>query len=166
MKSILELLARNVLNARSDARRGAERRKKNTEERIKSMRVLLKENIDKDCLPGRVIQRAVGKDSASESLKMTVSFARYSAASGPMEPHRHAEEVVYIIDAKDGWVRKGPGKDLLNEKVMLGKDTVLHFEELEWHVFEYGPGGYIDALCIYGQVDNIRPEDILKNSSC
>jgi hypothetical protein len=124
------------------------------------MRVLVKEDIEKDFLPGRIIQRAVGRNSASESAKMTVSFARYSPESGPMEPHRHAEETVYIIDAKDGWVRKGPSKDCLNEKVMLSKDVVLHFEELEWHVFEHDPGGYIDALCIYGQVDNIRPEDI------
>ena len=129
------------------------------------MRVLLKEDLEKDHLPGRIIQRAVGRNSASESAKMTVSFARYSAESGPMEPHQHAEETVYIIDARDGWVRKGPSKDCLNEKAMLGKDNVLHFDELEWHVFEYGPGGFIDALCIYGQVDNIRPEDILKTKS-
>jgi hypothetical protein len=126
------------------------------------MRVLLKEEIEKDYLPGRIIQRAVGRNSASESVKMTVSFARYSEESGPMEPHRHAEETVYIIDAKAGWVCKGPSKDCLNEKVMLDRGVLLHFDELEWHVFEYGPGGCIEALCIYGQVDNIRPEDILE----
>lgn len=125
------------------------------------MRVLLREDIEQDKLPGRIIQRAVGKNSSSDSKKMTVSFAHYSAESGPMEPHQHAEETVYIIEAKDGWVRKGPSKDCLNEKVMLRKDVVLHFDELEWHVFEYGNGGFIDALCIYGQVDNIRPEEIL-----
>lgn len=125
------------------------------------MRVLLREDIEQDKLPGRIIQRAVGKNSFSDSKKMTVSFAHYSAESGPMEPHQHAEETVYIIEAKDGWVRKGPSKDCLNEKVMLRKDVVLHFDELEWHVFEYGSGGFVDALCIYGQVDNIRPEEIL-----
>ena len=39
----------------------------------------------------------------------------------------------------------------------------MHCKEWEWHVFGYEEGGYLDALCIYGQVDNIRPEDILKN---
>lgn len=125
------------------------------------MRVVQREDIDPDHLPGRVIQRVIGRNSASASDKMTVSFARYAPESGPMEPHQHAEETVYIIDARDGWVRKGPAKDDLNEKVMLRKDTVLHFDELEWHVFEYGAGGFIDALCIYGQVDNIRPEEII-----
>jgi hypothetical protein len=129
------------------------------------MRVLLKNELEKDCLPGRIIRRAVGRDSASESTRMTVAFASYSEESGPMEPHRHAEETVYIIEARDGWVRKGATKDCLNEKVMLDKDVLLHFEELEWHVFECSAGGFIDALCIYGQVDNIRPEDILNQTS-
>jgi hypothetical protein len=126
------------------------------------MRVLHRDEVKQEMLPGRILQRAVGKDSASPSRKMTVSFCRYSAESGPMEPHQHAEETVCIIDAVDGWIRKGPAKDRLNEKVMVRKGTILHFDELEWHVFEYGDGGFIDAICIYGQVDNIRPEDILK----
>jgi hypothetical protein len=129
------------------------------------MGVLFREELKQDRLPGRIIQRAIGKNSASKSQKMTVLFARYSLESGPMEPHQHAEETVYIIEARDGWVRKGPTKDCLNEKVMLSKDVILHLDELEWHVFEYAPGGHIDALCIYGQVDNIRPEDILNPAS-
>lgn len=36
----------------------------------------------------------------------------------------------------------------------------MHFPELEWHVFGYDEGGFLDALCIYGQVTNIRPEEI------
>jgi hypothetical protein len=124
------------------------------------MRVLQRDELPQEPLPGRVLQRAIGKNSASASGKMTVSFCRYSKESGPMEAHHHAEETVYIIDAKDGWIRKGPSKDNLNEKVPVQKGTILHFDELEWHVFEYGEGGFIDAVCIYGQVDNIRPEDI------
>jgi hypothetical protein len=37
---------------------------------------------------------------------------------------------------------------------------VLHFPELEWHVFGCGARGYVDALFIYGQVTNIRPDKI------
>ena len=36
--------------------------------------------------PGRVVQNAVGHNSAVLSEKMTVSFCHYSAESGPMEP--------------------------------------------------------------------------------
>lgn len=92
---------------------------------------------------------------------MTMGFAHYSAASGPMEPHHHAEETVYIIDARDGWVRWGHQKDQLGEPVRLEPGMTLHIPELEWHVFEYGEGGYIDITFFYGQVDNIQPEEIV-----
>ena len=42
----------------------------------------------------------------------------------------------------------------------LQKGDLLHFPPLEWHVFRCREGGYLDALCIYGQVTNIRPEEI------
>jgi len=115
--------------------------------------------ISEDVLPGRMIRRAVGKNSAIESSEMTVGFARYAPEYGPMEPHNHAEETVVVLDAKDGWVRRGAGPDSLPEKYILEKGDVLHFAPLEWHVFEFGPEGAIEALFIYGQVDNIRNED-------
>jgi hypothetical protein len=114
-------------------------------------------------LPGRVLQTAVGKDGPSRSGKITVGFARYSAESGPMEPHNHAEEVIYVVGAKDGWVRHGPEKDELSGPIPLEPGMVLHFPSLEWHVFEYGESGYLDLLFIYGQVDKIRPEEMDQN---
>jgi len=113
-------------------------------------------------LPGRTIQKAVGGDPESrfKSGKMTMGFARYSAESGAMEPHHHAEEIVYILGAEDGWVRHGPSPDDLGAPVPLEDGVVLHFPELEWHVFEYGEGGHVDIIFFYGQVENIRPEEI------
>ena len=124
------------------------------------MRVVERDDIYKNMLPGRIIQSAVGHNSALNSEKMTICVAHYSPQSGPMEPHNHAEETVVVLDCKDGWVKRGPSKDNLNEKHVLKKGTVMYFDELEWHVFHYGKDGFIDALCIYGQVDNIRPEEI------
>jgi len=111
-------------------------------------------------LPGRVIQKAVGKDGLSVSGRITAGFAYYSAESSPMEPHQHAEEVCYIIDAKDGWVRYGPEKDRLGERIPLEAGMILHNPPLEWHVFGYDKEGCVDIVFIYGQVDNIRPEEI------
>jgi hypothetical protein len=116
--------------------------------------------VDRVRLPGRVIQTAVGKDALSRSQKITMGFAHYSAESGPMEPHQHAEEVVYILDARDGWMRYGPGKDELGERIPLEGGMVLHIPPLEWHVFGYDEGGYVDIVFIYGQVDRIRPEEM------
>lgn len=77
-----------------------------------------------------------------------------------MEPHQHAEEVVYIVDAKDGWIRYGAEKDRLGDPVRLEAGMILHNPALEWHVFEYAEGGYVDIIFIYGQVDRIRPEEV------
>jgi hypothetical protein len=111
-------------------------------------------------LPGRVIQKAVGKDGASPSSRMTMGFAHYSAASGPMEPHHHAEEIVYVLEARNGWCRHGPAKNDLPNRIELTAGMILHIPSLEWHVFEYDVGGAIDVMFFYGQVDNIRPEEI------
>lgn len=124
------------------------------------MKYFKREEIERVMLPGRIIQTAVGKDAPSRSGKMTVGFARYSAESGPMEPHHHAEEVVYIVDAQDGWVRYGPEKDQLGERIPLGPGMILHNPPLEWHVFGYDEGGFVDIVFIYGQVDRIRPEEM------
>jgi hypothetical protein len=113
-------------------------------------------------LPGRVIQRVVGKDAAMSSGRMTVSTAHYSDEAGPMEPHQHAEETIAVLDARESWVRYGPSRDDLPYRIPLEPGLALHIPELEWHVFEWSRGGYADCLVIYGQVDNIRPEDIAR----
>ena len=112
-----------------------------------------------DHLPGREIQRAVGKNSASPSGAMTVGYATYSEASGVMEPHHHAEETVIIFDAKKGRVCWGPEKDNLPYTRELERGMVLHIPENEWHAFYYEPGGFVDIVFIYGTADNVRPED-------
>jgi hypothetical protein len=121
-----------------------------------------RQDVERVRLPGRVVQTAVGKTGFSKSQKMTVGFARYSAESGPMEPHNHAEEVIYVLDAKQGWVRYGPEKDQLGERIELVTGMLLHIPPLEWHVFGYEEGGYVDIVFIYGQVDRIRPEEMTR----
>ena len=114
-------------------------------------------------LPGRMIANAVGKGAPIESCKMTVGFGKYCAEAGPMEPHHHAEETVYIVDAHRGRVRYGGTPDNLLHQLTLEPGMVLHFDELEWHVFEYDQGGLIEIIFIYGQTDQLRPEEITLN---
>lgn len=125
------------------------------------MKHFKRQDILTEVLPGRIIQKAVGADGFVLSSKMTVGFAHYSAESSAMEPHRHAEEVCYIVDARDGWVRYGPTQDRLDVRVDLEAGMILHNPPMEWHVFEYDEGGFVDIIFIYGQVDNIRPEENL-----
>ena len=111
-------------------------------------------------LPGREIQRIVGRDAALASERMTVGSARYSDDTGSMAPHQHAEETIFVLDARDARVRFGLAPENLSETIPLEPGLTLHIPELEWHVFEWGAGGHADVIVIYGQVDNIRPEDL------
>ena len=113
------------------------------------MEYFYRNEVQKARLPGRVIQRAIGRDSFAASSNMTVGFAHYSVESGPMEPHQHAEESIYILDAQDGWSEFGPEKDRLTRKVTLTKGMLLHIPENEWHVFRYAEGGFVDILFVY-----------------
>jgi hypothetical protein len=110
-------------------------------------------------LPGRRVQRIVGRDAAIASQRMTVGMARYSDDTGPMAPHRHAEETIVVLDARNARVRFGIGPRDLLETIELKAGLVLHIPAREWHVFEWDAGGLADVVVIYGQVDDIRPED-------
>jgi hypothetical protein len=123
------------------------------------MNIIARDLLQRHLLPGRVIQKAVGRSAASPSERMTMGFARYSEESGPMEPHHHAEEIVFVLSATDGWMRYGPAKDDLPHRVPLQAGLTLHVPAWEWHVFEHAPGGQVDIVFFYGQVDNIRPEE-------
>lgn len=123
------------------------------------MHIIRREELERIRLPGRVIEKAIGKDAFSVSREMTVGFARYSEESGPMEPHRHAEEVVYILSAKEGCILYGDKPKQMETIVPLEAGMILHIPESEWHVFEFKKGGHVEIIFIYGRVDNIRGED-------
>jgi len=113
-----------------------------------------------DPLPGRGVRRFVGRKSSLESEEMTVGTALYADEFGPMEPHNHAEETVYVLESDRAWVRWGSSPEDLPNRIDLEPGVVINTPALEWHVFEWEPGGYLEILFIYGQVDNIRPEDM------
>ena len=116
------------------------------------MKCFSRDELGKNLLPGRTIQRAIGNNSFASSQIMTVGFAHYSAEAGAMEPHQHAEEAIYVTDAKNGWVEYGPQKDRLENKVPLSSGIVLHVPKGEWHVFRYSDGGFVDIVFMYAQV--------------
>lgn len=123
------------------------------------MRIAKREQIAKDVLPGRALQRAVGANSLFETDTMSVCYATYCAEYGPMEPHHHAEETIVVVSSDGGRVEWGPAKDNLPHKAELSAGDVLHIPENEWHVFRFREGGSLDVVCIYGKTDNLRPED-------
>jgi len=117
------------------------------------MKLVDRKNVNKKPLPGRVLQLVTGGEGAvSSSEVITMGFARYSEESGPMDPHRHVEEVVYILSAKDGYTRFGGFGDEpneLGERIVLQEGMTLHFPPNEWHVFEFDEGGHLDIIFMY-----------------
>ena len=124
------------------------------------MIIFKRDDLSIETLPGREIQKGVGKDGFSPSGKITMGFARYSEDSGIMEPHHHAEEVCYVLSAQNGWIRYGPSPENLSERIVLEAGMTIHNPELEWHVFGFEKGGHVEIIFIYGQVDKIRPEEM------
>jgi hypothetical protein len=122
--------------------------------------VKCKEELDDTIFPDRIIYKAVGKEGPIISGKMSVGYGYYSSDIGMMEPHQHAEESIYIAEATKAYFRYGDAKDNLGEKIQLKAGMLIHFDELEWHVFECDDGGFLTIIFIYGQVDRIRPEEI------
>ena len=117
------------------------------------MNVIERNTVPEQMLPGRFMQKIVGKAEdgyLSDSRILNIGYCRYCAEAGPMEPHMHAEETVQILSSDRGWVRFGPAKDDLPHKVMLQPNMTLHIPAGEWHVFEYADGGSLEILFIYG----------------
>ncbi|MGI6083943.1 MAG: hypothetical protein ACOYIF_00700 [Acetivibrionales bacterium] len=126
------------------------------------MNIVKRKELPVNALPGRGVQTAVGKAGPAVSKKMTLGWTRYSAEYGPMEPHQHAEETIIVTAADRAYVRFGPEKDKLGERIPLEPEMACHFPPLEWHVFEYEEGGFLEIIYFYAQVDNIRPEEMQK----
>ena len=127
------------------------------------MEIIKRDELAVDPLPGRGVRTAVSKGGPVKSKKMTMGWTRYSAEFGPMEPHNHAEESIIVTASDRAYVRFGPEKDCLGERIPLEENMLLHFPSMEWHVFEYDEGGFLEIIYFYGQVDNIRPEEITAN---
>ena len=123
------------------------------------MKIINRSDVECIALLGRSIQKAIGLDAFSYSDKMSIGYACYKKKYGKMDPHCHAEETVYILKVRKGFIRIGKNKQDLNIKIQLHPGMLLHLLKDEWHVFEYDKGGSIEIIFIYGQVDSIRPED-------
>ena len=97
------------------------------------------------CL-AEVVQNAVGHNSAVLSEKMTVSFCHYSAESGPMEPHNHAEGIGGGAVLQGCLCEVGQRQGLSGAHGGAARGRPDALPSLEWHVFGYKEGGYLDAL--------------------
>jgi hypothetical protein len=108
-----------------------------------------RDDVEPGVVPGRAVQRAIGREGRSHSELVSLGFARFSAAHGEMPPHCHGEEAMYVLDARDGWIEYGPAEDELRGRRALAAGMVLHVAAGEWHVFRHAPDGFVDILFVF-----------------
>jgi hypothetical protein len=106
-------------------------------------------DVETGVIPGRAVQRAIGREGRSPSELVSVGFARFSAEHGEMPPHCHGEEAMYVLDARDGWVEYGSAEDQLDSRCDLAAGMVLHVTAGEWHVFRHAPDGFVDIVFFF-----------------
>ena len=117
------------------------------------MKFAKREDIPTKPLPGRALQLLTGQEGAVfHSDVITMGYAHYSIESGPMSPHRHAEEIVVILDSDRAWTRYGgfgDAPDEMGESYPLTQGMILHIPADEWHVFGFEEGGSLDIMFFY-----------------
>jgi hypothetical protein len=71
-----------------------------------------------------------------------------------MEPHRHVEEVVYVMESVTGYVRHGGFGEEPNElgqRISLTPGMTLHFPPDKFYVFEFDEGGHVEIIFMYSE---------------
>lgn len=64
-----------------------------------------------------------------------------------MKPHYHEDEIMYVVDAKDAFVRYGDAPDQMTSKDSLIKGDIIRARNGEWHIFEFGSeDGFLELI--------------------
>lgn len=116
------------------------------------MNYVRREDITKTIAPGRIIQRAFGTDAYFTVDNANMGFAHFSPEYGKMPCHVHEDEIIYVMNANDAYVKYGPSENDLSNKKELNAGDILRFSEKEWHIFEFTcVQGYLDIIFIFSQ---------------
>ena len=119
----------------------------------------------KDCpervMPGRVARSAFGRHGKVETDDALMGFVTFSPKYGEMEPHYHDTEAMYVENVRDAYVRFGPDRDHMQQRVKLEKGDVICAGDGEWHKFEFdSDDGFVDLVIFMA-----NPEPKVVNAS-
>ena len=121
------------------------------------MKIINKGEAPTQKLQGRYATRIVGKTDDYYYHSDTLHFGHclFRGDTGPMTPHAHAEECMYILDCKDAWILSGPSQDDMPDRAELEPGMVISMPAAEWHVFRYKEGGFVEILYCYGDTTEL-----------
>lgn len=110
-------------------------------------------NLETINAPGRMIQRVFGEEAAYiHAANANMGFAHFSLEYGRMSCHKHEDEIIYVLAAKDVYVRFGPSEAEMVHKQELSTGDTIRCRDQEWHIFEFtSKEGYLDIIFFYSQ---------------
>ena len=93
--------------------------------------------------PGRKCNTAVEPTLPGNQSGLMVSFAHFSYVYGKMDTHRHQNEYMYVVEAKDAVVSHGMDlENLITEDLHAGE--IIRPVNGEWHRFDFtSDDGYV-----------------------
>lgn len=110
------------------------------------MKCVRREDLTPLTLQARQIWRVYGENAAVDD-RLSYGFAHFAPEYGPMKPHKHEREWIYVLDAHQATARYGTDFGSMNSSSHLKAGDFLRFEDQECHVFEFGSNaGYLDIL--------------------
>ena len=113
---------------------------------------LRREDLPAREMGGRVGSAAIGMEgvAAVAADDAFCGYATFSPKYGTMKPHYHENEIMYIVDARDAFVRFGETKDTMNQREPLKKGEIIRARDGEWHIFEFdSEDGFLDIVAFF-----------------
>ena len=98
---------------------------------------------------GRTTNAAFGKEGVAKiaTTDCFVGYATFSPKYGKMKPHYHEDEIMYVVDAKNAFVRYGDAQDHMINVDALQKGDIIRARNGEWHIFEFdGEDGFLELV--------------------
>lgn len=108
-------------------------------------------------LHGRNIRKIVETGGLKHSETMSMGMAEFSTEIGPMTPHVHGEEGIYVVETENCYTRCGSSEHTLGERRPVETGMFLLYEKGEWHVFEFEGKGHLKIVFFFATGDLKRP---------
>jgi quercetin dioxygenase-like cupin family protein len=101
-------------------------------------------------MAGRIGAPVFGENAYIHADDAFMAYVTFAPKYGTMETHYHDDEMMYVVDSKDAYVRYGASKDKLDGKDQLFPGDLIRARKDEWHRFDFdSDDGYLDMVIFF-----------------
>lgn len=109
-----------------------------------------KENLPVIEKTGRKMSRAYGDNALFPDDNISVGFGRLTPVFGQMPPHRHEQEIIYVLEVNNVSLRYGPEWAQMEGSHKLAAGDMMRFAKGECHQFIMeGEDSFLDFMFIF-----------------